>query len=278
MDYIITGILFLGAVFLCYSFSPMQKLIEEMPAGGMKRKWNDVRALILFFIIGYALFIYLHFNHIEGGLELIVPAVFFLGAVLVMFIGTLALETSKDMKRIFTLQYENVTDHLIGIRNRRYLDRKIAEEILRARRYGMELSMLLLDIDHFKSVNDTHGHQIGDRVLKSLGQLLVEKVRDTDLVARYGGEEMAILCPQTTVSAAFDLAERMRQAIETSVMVPADEYGNKQEITITVSIGVAEFDQQVTDSQGLIKRADEALYKAKETGRNRVVLFSEALG
>ena len=275
MDYIITGLLFVGACLLCYSFFPMQHLIAQLPEGELRKKWNDVRALILFFITGYSIFIYLHLMNLDDGLKLIVPAVFFLGAVLVLFIGTLALETAKDVKRSFTLQHENITDHLIGINNRRYLDRKIAEEISRARRYGMTLSMLLLDIDHFKAVNDTYGHQIGDHVLKSLGQLLIKKVRDTDFVARYGGEEIAILCPQILVSSAFDLAERLRRAIETSIMVPSQEYENRQDITITVSIGVAGFDQQVTDSHVLIQRVDEALYKAKDAGRNRVAMFQD---
>lgn len=273
IGYITNFILFVGACLLCFSFLPIQRLIVQLPEGGLRKKWNDVRALILFFITGYAIFTYLYWMNLDKGLDLIVPAVFFLGAVLVLFVGTLALETAKEVKRVFTLQYENVTDHLIGINNRRYLDKKIAEEISKARRYGMTLSMLLLDIDHFKAVNDTYGHQIGDHVLKSLGQLLIKKVRDVDFVARYGGEEIAILCPHTMVSTAFDLAERLRQTIETSIMVPAEEYENGHEITITVSIGVAGFDQQVNDSHVLVQRADEALYKAKNDGRNRVVLF-----
>jgi diguanylate cyclase (GGDEF)-like protein len=273
VNYIINGILLAGACLLCISFLPIGRLIAQLPKGRLRKKWNDVRSLSLFFIAGYAIFVYLYWMKLDHGLDLIVPAVFFLGAVLVLFIGMLALETANEVKRIFTLQHENITDHLIGINNRRYLDKKIAEEISRAHRYGMTLSMLLLDIDHFKAVNDTYGHQIGDHVLKSLGQLLIKEVRDTDFVARYGGEEIAILCPQTPVSTAFDLAERLRRAIETSIMVPADTYENRQEIIITVSMGVAGFDQQVSDSHVLIQRVDEALYKAKNNGRNRVVLF-----
>ena len=271
--YIISGVLFVGACLLCISFSPIGSLIAQLPEGRLRKKWNDVKSLCLFFIAGYVIFIYLYWMKFDDGLNLIVPAVFFLGAVLVLFIGLLALETTNEVKRTLDLEYENITDPLIGINNRRYLERKIAEEISRAHRYDMTLSMLLLDIDHFKAVNDTYGHHIGDHVLKSLGQLLIKKVRDTDFVARYGGEEIAILCPQTPVSTAFDLAERLRQVIETSIMVPAEAYENRQEIIITVSMGVAGFDHQVSDSHVLIQRADEALYKAKNDGRNRVVLF-----
>jgi len=171
------------------------------------------------------------------------------------------------------LQYENVTDHLIGIHNRRYLDRRTDEEISRARRYDTQLSLLLLDIDHFKIVNDNYGHQIGDRVLMSLGQMLFREVRDTDIVARYGGEEIAVLAPQTSVASAIELAERLRRSVEKSIMVPANEYEKRQAITITVSIGVAGLDKEIVDHQSLIHRADKALYGAKQQGRNRVVDF-----
>jgi diguanylate cyclase (GGDEF)-like protein len=208
-------------------------------------------------------------------MNLITPAVFLFGAVLVLFIGTLALETAAEIKRMIKLEYDTVTDHLIGIYNRRYLDRKITEEIARSRRYGVPLSMMLLDIDHFKAVNDNYGHQIGDEVLKGLGRLLIEKIRDIDIIARYGGEEIAVLLPQTAGSYAFDLAERLRQAIEKTVMVPANENENNVDISITASIGVAEFDAQVSDSQIFIQRSDEALYQAKHEGRNRVIMFRD---
>lgn len=275
-DYVINGILFVGAGLLCVSFYPIQSLIGQLPKGALRRRWNDLRALILFFIAGYVSFTYLYWLKNDDNFNLIVPAVFFLGAVLVLFVGTLALETATEIKQISTLQYENITDHLIGIYNRRYLDRKITEELPRLIRYGMPLSMLLLDIDHFKAVNDNYGHQVGDQTLKSLGQLLFKKVRDTDIIARYGGEEIAILALQTPVSDAGDLAERLRQAVETSIMVPADEDEKRPAITITVSIGVTGFDQQVTDQHVLIERADKALYKAKEGGRNRVIVFDGA--
>ena len=273
IGYIVNSILLVGAVLLCVSFFPIQRLVEQIPKGTLRRRWNDLRALILFFIAGYASFTFLYWMKYDDHFDLIVPAVFFLGAVLVLFVGTLALETATEIKRISTLQYENITDHLIGIYNRRYLDRRIAEEISRAHRYTLPLSMMLLDIDHFKAVNDNYGHQMGDQVLKRLGELLLNRVRDTDIIARYGGEEIAILLPQTGASCALDLAERLRQAVETSIMVPADEDNNTEAITITVSLGVTGLDRQVSDSQIFIQRADEALYQAKSDGRNRVIAF-----
>jgi diguanylate cyclase (GGDEF)-like protein len=271
--YIINGVLLLGACLLCISFFPIQRLVGQLPEGALRKRWNDLRALILFFILGYVCFTFLYWMEYNNAFNLIVPAVFFLGAVLILFVGTLALQTAIEIKRMSALQYENVTDHLIGIHNRRYLDRRTDEEISRARRYDMQLSLLLLDIDHFKIVNDNYGHQIGDRVLMSLGQLLFREVRDTDIVARYGGEEIAVLAPHTSVASAIELAERLRRSVEKSIMVPANEHEKRQAITITVSIGVAGLDKQTVDHQSFIHRADKALYGAKQRGRNRVVDF-----
>ena len=269
--YIINGALLLGACLLCISFFPIQRLVGQLPEGPLKKRWNELRALILLFIVGYVCFTFLYWTDYNNAF--IVPAVFFLGAVLILFIGTLALQTAIEIKQTSALQYESVTDHLIGIHNRRYLDRKMEEEISRARRYGMQLSMLLLDIDHFKIVNDNYGHQIGDRVLMSLGQLLFREVRDTDIVARYGGEEIAVLAPHTSIPRAIELAERLRRSVEKSIMVPANEYEKRQAITLTVSIGVAGLGKGVVDYQGLIHRTDKALYEAKQQGRNKVVDF-----
>jgi diguanylate cyclase (GGDEF)-like protein len=272
-DYIVNGILLVGIGLISVSFYPIQHLIAQIPAGGLRRKWNDLRALVLFFIVGYVSFTYLYWLKKDDNFNLIVPAVFFLAAVLILFVGMLALETATEIKQTATLLYENITDHLIGIYNRRYLDRKIAEELPRASRYNLPLSMLLLDIDHFKTVNDTYGHQIGDQTLKSLGQVLFKKTRDTDIIARYGGEEIAILALHTSIADAVDLAERLRKAVETAIMVPADEKENRPAITITVSIGVTGLDQPAADHHVLIERADKALYKAKQGGRNRVIVF-----
>ena len=191
--YITNGVLLLGACLLCISFFPIQRLVAQLPEGPLKRRWNELRALILLFVVGYVCFTFLYWMDYNNTFNLIVPAVFFLGTVLILFIGTLALQTAIEIKQTSAIQYESVTDHLIGIHNRRYLDRKMEEEISRARRYGMQLSMLLLDIDRFKIVNDNYGHQIGDRVLMSLGQLLFREVRDTDIVARYGVKRLPFL-------------------------------------------------------------------------------------
>jgi diguanylate cyclase (GGDEF)-like protein len=206
---------------------------------------------------------------------LIVPAMFFLVSVLILYTGTLALETATEFIRFSKIERENIMDHLTGVYNRRYLDERIASEAIRAHRYDMPLSMMMIDVDHFKAVNDRYGHQIGDHVLKSLCELLIKEVRVTDVVARYGGEEIVILTIQTKILDAFDLAERLRKAVEASIMVPVEKSEHREAIRITVSIGVAGLDQLGFDSKAMTKKADKALYQAKHEGRNRVIAYHD---
>ncbi len=166
------------------------------------------------------------------------------------------------------------TDVLTGWNNRRYLTVRLGEELARARRDGTTLVCLMLDIDHFKKVNDTWGHAAGDAVLRELAQRIEGEVRASDVAARYGGEEFVVLLPDTTVDAASNLAERIRTAVSSSpIDLPCGE-----SITITASIGIAEVSPRPAESDlktmgdALIARADLALYAAKSAGRDRVVV------
>ena len=271
---IINILVFVGAALLGISFFPIRRLISQLSAKGIRQKWNFLSILIFLFLLGYLGYNIIYWDRYNDYFILVMPIVFFFSAIFVLLVGTLALQTVTDLNQVSALRRENILDPLIGIYNRRHLDLKLAEEIVRAHRYNYQLSMLLLDIDHFKNVNDTYGHYIGDLVLKGLGHLLLKNVRETDIVARYGGEEIAVIVPNTSVPAAADLAERLRQVVETSVMVPADEQEGRQAVSISVSIGVAGLDQKIVDRQSLIERTDEALYRAKQKGRNRVAVFN----
>ena len=275
ISFIINTLIFVGACLLGVSLFPIRRLVSQLPAeGNLRRGWNILSVFILFFISSYIGYIIMYWDRSSEDPNLIVPIVFFFGGIFVLLVGTLALQTAMDINQISALKYETSTDSLMGIYNRRCLNLKLTEEIERAHRYNFQLSMLLLDIDHFKKINDTYGHYIGDLVLKSLGHLLLKNVRKMDIIARYGGEEIAVIAPHTSVPTAVDLAERLRQIVETSVMVPADKQENRQAVTISVSIGVAGLDRQIVDKQSLIERTDEALYRAKQKGRNRVVVFN----
>jgi diguanylate cyclase (GGDEF)-like protein len=159
----------------------------------------------------------------------------------------------------------NTRDGLTGIFNRRYLETKLEEEFDRHIRYNRPLSLIMLDIDHFKKVNDTYGHQAGDHILRSLASLIDERIRTVDVVARYGGEEFCCLLPETTAESALALAEFLRMGVEAEIFHFKDK-----SIKITISQGVSDLSDGMDSAEMLLKRADDGLYEAKRRGRNKV--------
>lgn len=168
------------------------------------------------------------------------------------------------------LKLAGLTDGLTGVHNRRYFESRCTEEVLSAKRSGLPLVCVLLDVDFFKRINDNYGHPAGDAVLRYVAQLIRAQLRGSDVVARYGGEEFVVLLPATAPAAAQDLAERIRRVIAAQTM-PVDL---PQPLRITVSIGVAALmpgSDAAAQAQSLVQRADQALYAAKQGGRNRVM-------
>lgn len=159
-----------------------------------------------------------------------------------------------------------ITDALTGLYNRHYLNTHLGNMVKQALKNGKHLSMMIMDMDHFKSVNDTYGHDVGDMVLKQLAQLIVGASRSAELAARFGGEEFVILMPETEQESAVGAANRIREIVETSPF----KISNGETIKKTVSIGVASLHPDGDSAEGLLKRADEALYEAKNGGRNQV--------
>jgi diguanylate cyclase (GGDEF)-like protein len=175
-------------------------------------------------------------------------------------IGTLEAKTR-------TLEQEVRHDALTGLHNRGYFDQVFAEVVAIAKNKGTDLSILLIDIDHFKKVNDTHGHPVGDAVLKNVAALLGTRLRPTDLCARYGGEEFVILLPSTPAQGAAVVAERIRRQVAESMQ---DINGTL--LRVTISIGQATLEPSVhLRPESLLKAVDQALYEAKHAGRNRVI-------
>ncbi|MBI5408815.1 MAG: diguanylate cyclase [Nitrospirae bacterium] len=159
----------------------------------------------------------------------------------------------------------NLRDGLTGIYNRRFLESKITDEFNRHKRYGSIFSIIMFDIDHFKVVNDTYGHQCGDFILKSISSRISSAIRNVDYLSRYGGEEFCCLLPETGLKAALIVAERFR----TAIMEQENNYDGTL-VKVTISLGVAETREGVDSHVMLIKKADDALYRAKKEGRNRV--------
>ena len=160
-------------------------------------------------------------------------------------------------------------DSLTGLYNRGYFEESLSGEISRARRYDTEFSILFMDLDDFKSVNDTMGHLAGDFVLKKVANLMLKEKREEDIIARYGGEELVVILPETNKVNTIIKAERIRRKIQDMPLV-----FDGKDIKVTVSCGVATFPQDAQESNKLIHCADQALYRAKSEGKNRVCLYS----
>jgi diguanylate cyclase (GGDEF)-like protein len=166
-----------------------------------------------------------------------------------------------------TLQNQSIRDSLTGLFNRRYLEEALQQELARAQRQQSPISIVMLDVDHFKQFNDTYGHDAGDFVLKAIGQTLRENIRGSDIACRYGGEEMTLVFPETTMAEAVKRAEQLRQLISQLDL----SYGGKALNTLTASLGIAAFPEHGSHGNALIQTADAALYRAKAAGRDRVV-------
>ncbi|MCB2101568.1 MAG: diguanylate cyclase, partial [Rhodobacterales bacterium] len=175
--------------------------------------------------------------------------------------------TEKILEQEKALVTAASVDSLTGLYNRREFDRVLEDEVKRSLRYGTSVALVLVDIDHFKKFNDTHGHQGGDEALRTVAETLMDGIRRVDKAFRYGGEELAVVLPSSDLETAAQTAERLRAAIEEKD-IELPEGGPAQ---VTVSLGVAVCPDQAQEEERLVEAADEALYEAKESGRNRVV-------
>jgi diguanylate cyclase (GGDEF)-like protein/PAS domain S-box-containing protein len=172
---------------------------------------------------------------------------------------------AEDITLKKELEVLSSIDKLTGILNRRKLDEFLEYEVEIARRHKSDLSLIIVDIDHFKDVNDTYGHQTGDMVLFEVTKMISHLVRKSDIFGRFGGEEFLVICPQTSQEEAFNLAEKLRKEIGGYSF---NKVGQK-----TISLGIAQFEENYS-TQDLVKKADIALYEAKNTGRDKSVIFT----
>ena len=161
-----------------------------------------------------------------------------------------------------------ITDQLTGLHNRRYMGRHLDNLVASAKKSGRPLAFVIMDIDFFKQVNDTHGHDIGDEVLKEFAGRIAANTRGIDLACRYGGEEFVVVMPDTDVAFACSVSERLRKSIETTPITISRDPGK---LNITISIGIAGSEGNDDTADALLHRADQALYRAKRSGRNKVV-------
>ncbi len=188
-----------------------------------------------------------------------------LGMVIVLLICLSGLAISEKMNSMI------IREGLTGLFNKAYIRQRLEEEFYRAKRYDHDLSLMMIDLDNFKDLNDRYGHAAGDHLLRYFSQLIIETVRPSDIAARYGGEEFLVILPETNKDEAGFLAERLRQRIS---LYPFRVDSRKEDILFTISVGVTSFPEFGQSSDELIVLADEALYQAKKNGKNKVAVYA----
>ncbi|MCD6363437.1 MAG: diguanylate cyclase [Synergistetes bacterium] len=190
-----------------------------------------------------------------------------------------ALRTKKLYDRLREMNQKllemSITDELTKLYNRRHAMTSLEMEFKKSKRYKTPMSVIISDLDHFKSINDAYGHLAGDEVLKKAASLIRENIREADIAGRYGGEEFMIILPNTSLDGAITTAERLRSKISQSqILVP----GNGKVITITMSFGICSYPEEtIRDKEDMIKLADEALYISKKKGRNKTTFYSRGV-
>jgi|ERR1035437_603308 diguanylate cyclase (GGDEF)-like protein len=195
----------------------------------------------------------------------------FINSVVLIFIFGMLLGVGSRMFE--GKEKESLSDPLTGLANRRFFQDTLLKELRRAQRYEKQLSIIMCDIDHFKSINDTYGHNVGDEVLVSIADLMLGSVRATDFVVRYGGEEFVVLLPESTIKEGVSVAEKIRKTVESAGVVSRSRLGLRLKTTLSAGVAAYPFDGETGD--GLIMKADKGLYLAKNRGRNRVCTVSE---
>jgi len=192
-------------------------------------------------------------------------------------------ERLREMQK--KLEEQSMTDSLTGLKNRRFFDERLNEEFRRAQRYGDYLSLIMIDLDHFKEVNDRFGHPAGDAVLREGALLIRASIRDPDICARYGGEEFAVILPKTHMSGALAVAERIWRELGAKQYVispsgpvpPGTDAAATRGVQVTASIGIAFYpSKDISSGDLLVRFADQALYEAKRAGRNTICLYQAA--
>jgi len=264
--------LFFGTFLLLSALFPASQLLKFTRSLQIRWAWALLSILIVGFAAGYLFLIFAIPRNLDPILLVVISSIMVMGAIFVLSVTYLSERTARDIVRLAELERDVIVDPLTGIYNRRYFKERFAIEKERCARTGKAFSLIIADLDHFKSINDKYGHAAGDHVLNVAAARLSDVIRSSDILARFGGEEFVVLAPHTDGLEAVHLGERLKRAMEsTDITIP----GTGQ-TRVTASFGVAE-SQIGEESDALFARADAALYDAKEAGRNCVLLAKKNL-
>lgn len=277
----------LGFILLLVAYHRVGRLVELLRDQG---PWPSLRNLIAFFAVGYL--VYFVFLVLEQPFDrdLIAAEVFFLSSVFILLVGRFAYQTIHEIMRLEEMEQLANTDELTTLFNRRAIMKLLEEEFWKARRFGFPLSLAMVDLDHFKDVNDHWGHLAGDVVLREVALTIKQRLRKIDVVGRYGGEEFLCVLPSTPLDGALITGERLRGFVRELRFRPGGPNGlepvgkggsiseQDETVRVTVSVGVATVNGDLSRPEELIAAADTALYTAKQKGRDRTVLAEPSSG
>ena len=271
----------LGFILLLVAYHRVGRLVDLLRDQG---PWPSLRNLIAFFAVGYL--VYFTFLVLDQPFDrdLITAEVFFLSSVFILLVGRFAYRTIHEIMRLEEMEQLANTDELTTLFNRRAIMKLLEEEFWKARRFGFPLSLAMVDLDHFKDVNDRWGHLAGDLVLREVALTIKARLRKIDVVGRYGGEEFLCVLPSTPLDGALITGERLRSFVRELRFQPGGLNGLEPDgkgedlaeggepVRITVSVGVSTVNGDFTRPEDLLAAADVALYKAKQLGRDQTAV------
>lgn len=233
---------------------------------GLKNRLWAIIILVVAYLVYTSLADFIPQYWEEIGFRPLSRSILTLGMVVILLICLSGLALSEKMTSLI------IREGLTGLFNQNYIRKRLEEEVYRSKRYHHPLSLLMIDLDNFKSLNDRYGHTAGDHLLKYFSQLVMETIRPSDIAARYGGEEFLIILPETTEEEAHTVAERLQKRIS---LYPFRIDSRKEDVQFTISIGVSTFPEYGQSGDELIILADMALYQAKKEGKNKVAIYSD---
>ena len=265
-----------GICMLVVSAFTSQQLIRKLPMGKVRNSWQMLTYLIVGFVFAYAAYMLLLMTGQANLMTLTIPKLCFTAASFILLLCFLTYQITRDIREAIAMDQASIIDPILDIYNRRYFDRRLDEETQRSRRYKLPLSLILFDIDDFKSVKDQHGKLVADVVLRKVSDYIVDTVRSSDIVARFDEHKIVVATTQTEVDMAEILANRLRSEIEKLDVLSNCDNENTSSLKVTVSAGVSAVFDSVRNGFDLVEIAEKALNQANKQGINNVSTYDPA--